>query len=231
MSEPPELGDEALGRRLATELPRHGAPPEMRAAVLRAVAGPSRPAVWLAAAASAAATALALLLFFVPTLPRGAGEPAERLARAVVAEHVRTLTWGARRVDVIPAALPWLAQETGIGLARAFPGDEALKFVAAQPVYVEKRRGLALHYRSGDGHLVTYVTLPAPGLQVPQGRRVQVDRWRPALLRDNGYAVWVWKEGDLACFIVSDEPSAADLESFKEYFVRLRLTTQPVRAD
>jgi len=223
------LSDEALASRLAGELPRYAAPAGLRGAVA-AVARPSAPVrPWLSAALAACATALLLLLVFIPMLPRIApADPVQRLVRSVVAEHTRTLMWGARRPDVIPAALPWLTQETGIGLARVFAGDERLTFVAAEPVYLEQRRGLALHYRDESNHLVTYVVLPAPGLPMPERHRVQVDRWRPALLSDSGFSVWVWKQGDLACFIVSDMVAETDLGAFRDYFARVRVATEPI---
>ncbi|HEU5320294.1 MAG TPA: hypothetical protein VFX28_05800, partial [Methylomirabilota bacterium] len=158
-------------------------------------------------------------------------DPAQRLVRAVVTEHSRALMWGARHTEVLPAALPWLTQESGIGLSRVFAGDERLIFVAAEPVYLERERGVALHYRDVDGHLVTYVALPAKGLAVPDRARVLIPpRFRPALLHDSGFAAWMWKQGDLACFIVSDMVSADDVERFKDYFVRLRLATEPFPA-
>jgi len=40
----------------------------------------------------------------------------------------------------------------------------------------------------------------------------------------------VWKHGDLACFLVSDMVSEAELETFKDYFVRVRTATEPVPA-
>ncbi len=225
------LSDEALGGRLAAELPRHAAPARLRHAVLAAARPRSDLRPWLSAAVAAAATALALILVFIPMLPRIApADPVQRLVRSVVAEHTRTIMWGARRPDVIPAALPWLTQESGIGLLRVFAGDERLTFVNAEPVYLEQRRGIALHYRDGESHLLTYVVLPAPGLPMPERQRVQVDRWRPALVRDSGFSVWVWKQGDLACFIVSDMISETDLGHFREYFVRVRVATEPVPA-
>ena len=227
MTEP--LSDEALASRLAAELPRHAAPAGLR----HAVSGHSRPhpsvRPWLSAALASAATALLLFLFFIPMLPRIVpADPVQRMVRSVVSEHTRTLMWGARRPDVIPAALPWLTQESGIGLLRVFAGDERLSFVAAEPVYLEQRRGIALHYRDENGHLLTYVVLPAPGLPMPERQRVQVDRWRPALLQDSGFSVWVWKQGDLACFIVSDLIAEADLPNFREHFVRVRVATEPI---
>ena len=229
---PSDSSDEALGRRLAAELPRHAAPARLRAAIVEA-AGP-RPgrAPWLAPALSAVATALVLVLAFLPMLPRIVpADPTERLVRVVVAEHTRALMWGARRPEVIPAALPWLTQESGIGLSRVFAGDDRLILVGAEPVYLDGRRGVALHYRDGDGHLLTYTVLPAPGLPLPERRRVQVERWKPALLHDGGFSAWVWKHGDLACFLVADLVSEAELDRFKDYFARVRASTEPVPAN
>jgi hypothetical protein len=157
-------------------------------------------------------------------------DPTERLVRSVVAEHTRALLWGARRSEILPAALPWLTQESGIDLARVFVGDDRLIFTGAEPVYLEGRRGMALYYRDGDGHLVTYAVLPAPGLPLPERQRVQVERFKPALLNENGFSAIVWKQGDLACFLVADMVSEAEVARFKDYFVRVRTATEPVPA-
>jgi len=162
-------------------------------------------------------------------------DPTERLVRSVVAEHTRALMWGARRPEVIPTALPWLTQESGIGLRQVFAGDDRLQFSGAEPVYLEGHRGIALHYRDVDGHLLTYVVLPISGLPVPDRRRVQIERgtsrWRPALMHDSGFSAWVWRQGEVACFLVSDMVSEDDVERFKDYFVRVRASTDPVPAN
>ena len=231
MNEHSDLSDEALSRRLAAELPRHRAPGPVRSAILAEVPRRRASSRWLSPAAAALATAMVLVLFAFPRLPSTApADPVQRLVGAVVLEHTRALMWGARRADVIPAALPWLTEESGINLARTFIGDDQLTFLAAEPVYLDWRRGVALHYRDGDGHHVTYVTLAAPGMPVPERQRVQVDRFRPALMRVGGFATWVWKQGDLVCFLVSDMVSDADVTSFKTYFVRIRTATEPFPA-
>ncbi len=232
----PDLSDEALGRRLQSELPRYPAPARLQAAIAEAVPARS-PRRWLAPTVASLATALALVLFFLPLLPPIAPvDPTLRLTRAVVSEHMRVIMWGARRADIIPTALPWLTQETGIGLARVFGGDDRLTLLDAEPVYLEQRRGLAVYYRDVDGHRVTYVVLPAPGMTVPERQRVKIEdaglrrTFRPALLHESGFSVWVWKQGDIACFIISDMVSETDLRSFKDYFVRIRTATEPVSA-
>jgi hypothetical protein len=231
MTEFSDLSDEGLGRRLAAELPRHPAPAHLRRQLAREAAPGRRRPAWFAPALAAAATALALGLVFVPLLPRAVPvDPAQRLVRAVVAEHTRVVLWGARRPDIVPTALPWLTQETGIGLTSVFVGDDRLSLLGAEPVYLDQRKGIAVYYRDVDGHDVTYLVLPEPGLVMPERERVKIDRFRPALLRDDGYSVWLWKHGDLACFLVADLVSQDDLERFKEYFVRVRTATEPVRA-
>jgi hypothetical protein len=230
-SHPPE-SDDALGTRLRTELRRYTAPAYLRGSIGEAAEPRRARPSWLAPTLAAAATALALVLMAIPFLPRiHSADPTERLVRSVVAEHTRALMWGARRPEVMPTALPWLTEQSGIGLTRFFVGDDRLAFIGAEPVYLEGRRGMALYYRDGDGHLVTYTVLPAPGLPLPESRRIQIqNRWRPALMSDSGFSAWVWRQGDLACFIVSDMVSESDVEHFKDYFVRLRVATEPVPA-
>jgi hypothetical protein len=224
--------DEQLGRRLAAELPRYTAPASLRAAIVQAhqPASSRRPA-WLSPLLAAAATAMVLALLMLPVLPRlQPSDPVDQLVRAVVSEHSRALMWGSRQSQVYPAALPWLQQQTGIGLTSVFIGDDRLEFVSAEPVYLLRQRGVAMHYRDLDGHLVTYVALPADSLKVPDRGRVQIDRYRPALVKDSGFVTWVWRQRDVACFLVSDMVSADDLERFKDYFVRVRTSTEPALA-
>ena len=209
------------------ELPRYRAPSRLRGAILQAAA--PRPAArggW--PILSAAATAMAMTLLLISVLPRGVpADPLQRAIRAIVAEHTRILIWGQAPTQVVPASLPWLTQETGIGLQRIFFGDSVLHFAAGEPIYLEGQRGVAFHYRDPDEHMVSYMVLPAPGLAVPEGHRVQIAHYRPALTRSEGFAILVWKHGELASFLVSDMVSEADLESFKGYFLRIRETSEP----
>jgi hypothetical protein len=49
-------------------------------------------------------------------------------------------------------------------------------------------------------------------------------------MRDSGFAAWVWRQGEIACLIVSDRISDAEMETFKDYFLRLRTSTDPLPA-
>ena len=227
MNDAHDLSDEALSRRLAHELPRHAAPDALRARILRASPGPSRPG-WLAPALAALAAAALVILFLIPLLPATQRpDLLQRLTRAVVSEHSRALMWGARSATIMPTGSSWLTQESGIALARMFAGDETLWLVNAEPVYLERERGVALHYGDQAGHFLTYVALPAPALKLPERARVSVGSWRPVLLQDSGFATWVWRHGDLVCFLVSDMVGSEEAERFKEYFVRVRTATEP----
>ncbi len=230
MNDPHDLSDEALTRRLQSELPRYTAPDHLRAAVLTAAGERRRPA-WLAPTVAALATAALVVLFLLPVLPSiNRQEPVQRLVRAVVAEHSRALMWGARSSTIMPTGSSWLTQESGIALARVFAGDETLWLVNAEPVYLERERGVALHYRDRAGHFLTYVAMPAPALRLPDRARVSVGNWRPILIQDSGFAAWVWRHGDLVCFLVSDMATSEETERFKEYFIRVRTATEPLLA-
>lgn len=230
MSERQDLSDEALSHQLQTELPRYAAPPHLRAAILGAAPRPRRPA-WLAPSLAALSMAAVLLLFLLPVLAASnRPDPVQQLVRAVVSEHSRAVLWGTRSSTVMPTASSWLTQESGIALARVFAGDDALSLVSAEPVYLLRERGVALHYRDRADHFLTYVALPAPTLQLPDRYRVAVASWRPVLVQDGGFAVWVWRHGDLVCFLVSDMVDVNEIERFKDYFVRVRTATEPLLA-
>jgi hypothetical protein len=219
--------DRALQRLFAERLPRRPAPIHLRREILRAAA-PSRGwAGWWTPAVASAATALLVVLLLLPALPRSQVDPMQRMVRAVVAEHTRNLLWGEDRPDTVSTALPRLMEETGIGLSWFFFGDDEVRLRGVTPIYVNGKKGLALSYQDPNGHMVTYLVLPAQGLPVPERGRVQIDRFRPLLTRANGFSLFVWKQQDLTCFLISDLVSDYDLSRFREVFLKVRLTTEP----
>ena len=225
-------GDEELGRLLREQLPRYPASASLRAAVVQAVLPEPlrRPwwMLWLAPAASSLATAMIAMLWIAPSLTtNSAGDPLQLVARAVVSEHAKNVLWGESRPDVVPAALPRAMEESGVALNWVFTGDENIQLVNAKPTYLEGHRGIELAYEDTQGHTVTYVILPAGKVVLPERGRVQVDRWRPLLRQENGFSLIVWRQGGLLCVMVSDLVSDSDLDTFKQYFVKVRSSTEP----
>jgi anti-sigma factor RsiW len=224
--------DGGVGRLLRERLTRHPAPAMLRAAVREALeprAG-RQPwwMLWGAPAATAVATALVMLLWIAPSLPSApAIDPAQLVVRAVLAEHARNIFWGESRSDVVPAALPRAMEESGVALNWVFTGDDDIRLVNANPTYLEGRRGIELTYQDAEGHTITYVIVPGGTVSLPERGRVQIDRWRPIVRRENGFSLIMWSQQSLLCVMASDLVSDEDLGRFKEYFVKVRSSTEP----
>ncbi len=224
--------DERIRRLLIERLPRYAPPAHLRVAIVNAVERetPKRrwSWIWLSPAAAAAAMALIMVLWVAPSLPTTASnDPIRLLSRALISEHARTIFYSEPRGDVVPAVLPRAMEESGVALSWVFTGDDAIRLVNAQATYLEGRRGIELAYRDADGHTVTYLVVPAGTLNLPERGRVQVDRWRPLIRTEAGFSFIIWKQRDLLCLLVSDLVSDADIAKLKEYFVKVRSSTEP----
>ena len=224
--------DGGVGRLLRERLTRHPAPAMLRAVVREALepraARQSWWMLWGAPAATAVATALVMLLWIAPSLPSAPGiDPAQLVVRAVLAEHARNIFWGESRSDVVPAALPRAMEESGVALNWVFTGDEDIQLVNAKPTYLEGRRGIELAYQDTEGHTITYVIVPGGTVTLPERGRVQIDRWKPVVRRENGFSLIMWRQQSLLCVMASDLVSDEDLGRFKEYFVKVRSSTEP----
>lgn len=224
--------DGGVGRLLRERLTRHPAPAMLRAAVRETLepraARQPRWMLWGAPAATAVATALVMLLWIAPSLPSAPGiDPAQLVVRAVLAEHARNIFWGESRSDVVPAALPRAMEESGVALNWVFTGDDDIRLVNAKPTYLEGRRGIELTYQDAEGHTITYVIVPGGTVALPERGRVQIDRWKPVVRRENGFSLIMWRQQSLLCVMASDLVSDEDLDRFKEYFVKVRSSTEP----
>jgi len=108
-----------------------------------------------------------------------------------------------------------------------FTGDEDIKLVNAKPTYLEGRRGIELAYQDSAGHTVTYVIVPGGNVALPERGREQIDRWRPVVRKENGFSLIIWRQQSLLCVLASDLVSDEDLGRFKQYFVKVRSSTEP----
>jgi hypothetical protein len=223
--------DPEMARLLRERLSRHPAPARLRVAVARALT-PEVPrprwTQWWAPALSALATAMVMLMLMVPSLPKGLDvDPLQPLIRAVITEHARMVAWGGGEPEAVPAGLPRIMDTSGVVLKLVFTGDDDIRLVHAQPTYVEGHRSMSLAYLSSSGHVVSYVIMPGGSVALPDRGRVQIDRWRPVVRRENGFSLILWKQQGLLCALVSDLVSDHDLDAFKLYFVKVRSSTEP----
>ena len=222
-----------VARLLRERLTRHQAPARLRVAVAETFDPPKsrrRPSLWLASAFSALATAMVMLLWLAPSLPRSSVDPMQRLAHAAMSEYARAVFADEIRADAVSGTLPRAMEESGVLLNWVFVGDAELRLVDAQPAFLEGRRALALTYRDHDGHSVSYLIARGPNVAIPEGERVQIARWRPVVRTEEGFSLIVWKQSGLVCVMVSDLVSAGDLGRFKEYFVKVRSSTELSRS-
>ena len=221
-------GEEARFRRvLAERLPRHPAPARLRQAILAATVPSPRKSWWFAPALSALATALVVGLVGLPLLPRAAQpDPLQPIVSAVLSAHMQSLLWGQARPDTVSVAAPRVMEETGIGLDWFFQGDDQVQLINVEPAVVEGRRALSLTYKDSEGHMLTYLVVSGAGVSLPKQGRVQIDGFRPLLTRVDGFSLFVWKQQELAYFLISDLVSEEDLSRFKEVFLKVRNATE-----
>ena len=89
------------------------------------------------------------------------------------------------------------------------------------------RGGMSLVYRDRDGHTVVYVIASGPIVPIPERGRVQIERWRPLLRKESdGFSLIVWRQAGLVCVMASDLVSEGDVGRFKQYFAKVRASTE-----
>jgi hypothetical protein len=230
MTSPVDNEPDDVGHLLRGALPRWPAPARLRRTVMEAlnpVERRSRPSLWLPPALAALGAAMIMVLWLAPALRRDAGDQIEYISRAAVSEHARAVLWSDTRADLLPAALPRVMEESGVTLNWVFTGDDDLQLIGAVPTVVEGRRAMSLVYRDSDGHTVVYVISSGPMVTLPERGRVQIERWRPLLRKENdGFSLIVWRQAGLVCVMASDLVSEGDVGRLKRYFAKVRASTE-----
>jgi len=69
------------------------------------------------------------------------------------------------------------------------------------------------------------VIVPGGSVALPERGRVQIDRWKPLVRKENGFSLIMWRQQGLLCVMASDLVSDEDLSRFKQYFVKVRSST------
>jgi len=220
-----ELAEEqALSRRLR-DVARYPSPAHLRARITQQLEGRTWTGIprlvtwrWLAASAvvllAVAASALVLtrrdpLRTFIPE--------ATRKHREMVVQHE---LFGFPDVGPGGAAeLPRLVSEQlGLPITSLFLGDSDLIFMGARPLVAGDRRGIVIVYADHYGWVSSLQCISAPEIEVPKRNTLQVETFHPYHTRVDSLRVLVWKQEEMACFLVA---RAGDQE-LADLFLKVR---------
>jgi len=215
---------------LRNRLPVYQAPVSLKRQI-RATIGSRGRTWWPQAMTAALATALAMVLLFLPALPsRAPGEGLQSFLPAILDEHIRSVLRNKVLAgdEEIAEAFFQLQSETGVQSSLFYTGDDETRLMKAQPTYLRNLQGIALFYEEVEGHKVTYLLLRngQGRFRPPDIGRVQIDRFRPYLVRTDGFALLTWRFGEWSMFLISDMVSDHDLAKFERIFLRFRTAAE-----
>jgi anti-sigma factor RsiW len=216
---------------LRAEAPRYTAPPALRARLESLLAVPaSVPAAtrtpgrtpgwrtWLARprwAVGSLAGALALLLVVWGGWSWLAQDPTTRLLATASTEHREyRQEMMARPAPDPQAVLRTLKEGVGYPLPPTFLGDAAVKLVGGKVTEVSGMRAAALVYRDEGDRYSTLFMLPESAVAIPAGGRTAIETFKPYHRSLSGRELFLWKQGGVACVLVSDMDAAGSASMF-----------------
>jgi anti-sigma factor RsiW len=211
--------EQALTRRLR-EVARYRPPEPLRAQVQRELERKEWRGIrtwiqwrWLAAAA------VVLLIVGISLAVREWRDPL-RVFIAEAATNHRQLVLQQEFVG-FPDVGPWgpaelpriLSERLGLPVETLFLGDAELSLMGVRPLMVGERKGVALLYADRHGRMSSLLLVPAPEMELPERKRMQIETFRPYHTTMDSYHVLVWKQKELACSLVvrADDRELADL--------------------
>jgi hypothetical protein len=210
--------DSELRARVRIEAPRYTAPPALRERIRTLLAdsaparnAPTRPVGWRAwlsdfrwtVGSMAGATAVVLLL--------GVGwlwtakDPVSVLFDRAIDEHVEYVKETMNRPAADPAAVMRdLKGKVDFIFEPVFPGDAQQQLVAGMVSDLPGKRAATFVYRDGAGRYTTLFLLTEAGVDVPAEGRIPIETFKPHHRVVSGHQLLLWKQGRLACLMVSD---------------------------
>ena len=223
-------GEELRDRLRNRVVPYYTAPASLKREIEAKRERPTR-TWWPQALTAALATAMAMVLLFLPVLPRRTPiEGLQAVLPALIDEHIRSslrTRWSEGEEESVNAFFQ-LRSEMGIRSSLFYTGDDEMRLLKAQPTYLRNLQGMALLYEEPDGHKVSYLLLRngQGNFRAPDTGRVQIDRFRPYLVRSEGFALLAWRSGEWSVFLISDMVSDYDIEQFKRFFLKVRTAAE-----
>jgi len=203
---------------IQVEAPRYTAPPALRARIrtLLADSAPARPAAarssgwraWLFGhrwtAGSLAGAAAIIVLVWAGSLWM-ARDPVSLLLDRAVAEHLEYV----KETKARPVANPQvvvgeLKRQVDYSFEPVFAGDSQVQLVAGTVSDLPGRRAATFVYRDGSGRYTTLFLMPEVGIVLPAEGQMPIETFKPYHRVVSGRQLLFWKQGSLACLLVSD---------------------------
>ncbi len=220
--------DAELRARIRAEVPRYTAPPALRARIQvllsEPVPAPAAPMglarwrEWLFGRpwiVGGLAGAVAIVLLAWAGSLWLARDPVALLAAQAIDEHAEYRKEAMIRPAGDPAAVVReLARQVKYRLEPIFAGDSQVHLVSGSVSDLSGRRAATLVYRDRTNRYTTLFLMPETGIAIPAEDRMLIESFKPYHREVSGHQLLLWKQGSLACLIVSDLDKAGTAAMF-----------------
>jgi anti-sigma factor (TIGR02949 family) len=170
----------------------------------------SRP--WTVAALAGAAAVLLVVWGASFWLAR---DPLVLFLDRAVAEHSEYVKDTMTRPAADPLALvSGVRSQVDFRLEPVFLGDARVQLVTGTTSDLRGRRAATFVYRDASGRYTTLFLMPEAGLAIPTEGRMPIEGFKPYHRVASGRQLLLWKQGNLACLLVSDLDEAGIASMF-----------------
>jgi anti-sigma factor (TIGR02949 family) len=210
--------DAELRTLIRSEAPRFAAPDALRARIrsllVDAATGaptPNRLAKWRSRLFAPrwiigilAGAAAAVLVVWGGSI-RMARDPVTILAADAVDEHREYMQETMTQPAADPSAVVReLKAKVDYPFEPIFPGDAQERLIAGKVSDLSGKRAVTFVYRDAAGRYTTLFLMPGAGIAIPTEGRIPIETFQPYHRVVSGHQFLLWKQGNLACALVSD---------------------------
>jgi len=150
-------------------------------------------------------------------------DPVSRLTARAVEEHGEYVQETMTRPAPEPQAVVRdLQSQVGFPIVPVFLGDAQVHVIAGKVSDLSGTRAATVIYRDGSGRYSTLFLLPATGIVIPATGRLPIETFTPHHRVMAQRQLLLWKQGSLACLLVSD----LDQAGATAMFLKIRTATE-----
>ena len=134
-----------------------------------------------------------------------ARDPVSLLAERAVAEHREYVkeTMDSPAADPL-AVIGKVQSKVAFAFGPVFPGDSQIQLISGKTETLRGKRAAMFIYRDGSGRYTTLFLMPEAGIVVPDEGRMPIESFKPYHRVISSRRLLLWKQGNLACVLVSD---------------------------